>query len=463
MKVVALVDGEHYPSVIRWGLASARAAGYEVVAALSVGGLEKLHAGGRMDLGRTMVRSGGTDPAAALAAAIEELEPEAVLDLSDEPVLGYRERMGLIAVTLARGSAYIGPDFRFDPPIVEHPLPVPTLAVIGTGKRVAKTAMGGHAARLAAAEGFRPVVVAMGRGGPPAPVVAGPRDVTLEALMDRVDRGQHAASDYLEDALTAGVATVGARRCGGGMAGRPFVSNVAEAAAVAVDLGAGLVIMEGSGASVPTVPWDAGIIVIPDAVPAEYVSGYLGPLRVLLCDLAVLIIGGGSCPEPENLSTLVSRVRRLRADIRVAIAELQPVPLGDVKDKDVFLATTAPPEVVSRLVPHLEAAAGCTVVSVSTALSNREVLERDLASAPRFDVLLTELKAAAVDVAARRALERGAEVTFLDNRPVGIDGDGELDDLVRWALDLARERGGVRTSEPPAEPAIEADGQGERT
>jgi cyclic 2,3-diphosphoglycerate synthetase len=68
-------------------------------------------------------------------------------------------------------------------------------------------------------------------------------------------------------------------------------------------------------------------------------------------------------------------------------------------------------------------------------------LEADLASAPPFDVLLTELKAAAVDVAARRAIERGAEVVFVDNRPVSAGGDGELDQLLRETVGLAHERG----------------------
>jgi len=73
----------------------------------------------------------------------------------------------------------------------------------------------------------------MGRGGPPDPVVAGPEEVTVEALLRRVARAEHAASDFLEDALTAGVPTVGARRCGGGLPGAPFVTNVAQAAAMA--------------------------------------------------------------------------------------------------------------------------------------------------------------------------------------------------------------------------------------
>jgi cyclic 2,3-diphosphoglycerate synthetase len=274
--------------------------------------------------------------------------------------------------------------------------------------------------------------------------VAGPGDVALEALLARADRGEHAASDYLEDALTAGVPTVGARRCGGGLAGRPFATNVAAAAAQAVALGGNPVILEGSGASIPTVPWDAGVFVASAATPVEHVAGYLGPYRILLSDLAVLIIGGGSFSGPENLSTLESEVRRLRADIRLAVAELEPVPLADVRGKDAFFATTANRELAGRLAKQLEHSAGCRVVATSWRLADRAGLEEDLAVAPRFDVLLTELKAAAVDVAARRALERGADVVFVDNRPRAAGGDGDLDELIAEVLDLAKERAGDR-------------------
>jgi cyclic 2,3-diphosphoglycerate synthetase len=355
-------------------------------------------------------------------------------------VLGYDRRMEFAAVALARGVAYLGPDFRFDPPVVEAPLPVPTMAVIGTGKRVSKTAVGGHVARLSAADGGRPVIVAMGRGGPPEPVEAGPDDVTLQALLDRADRGEHAASDYLEDALTAGVPTIGARRCGGGLAGRPFVTNVAAAAARAVELGGDPVILEGSGASMPTVPWDAGILVAPASVPVHHLGGYLGPLRILLSDLAVFIMGVGPLTGADNLSTLIPVVRRLHERCRIALAELQPVPLADVRDKDAYLATTAPPDVAEHLARRLERTAGCRVVSVSPHLADRAALQRDLGAAPRFDVLLTELKAAAVDVAARVALDRGAEVVFVDNRPVAAGGDGDLDDLIRGVTSVARDR-----------------------
>jgi cyclic 2,3-diphosphoglycerate synthetase len=446
MKVIALVDGEHYPDVTRWGLEVAQAAGYRVLAALLVGGREKLPAGRTLDLGAVEVLQADRDPGRGLGGAIDRFAPEGILDLSDEPVLDYRRRLGLVAVALARGVPYIGPDFRFDPPVTEAPLAVPTLGVIGTGKRVAKTAVAGHAARLSAAAGEHPVIVAMGRGGPPDPVIAGPKDVELGALLARVDSGEHASSDYLEDALTAGVTTVGARRCGGGLAGRPFVTNVAQAAERAVEAGADLVILEGSGSSIPIVPWDAGALVMPASLPEEYLAGYLGPFRVLLSDLAVFIMGGGPLAGSNNLSSLVPLVRRLRADIRVAVAELQPVPLADVRGKDAFFATTAQQEVADHLSRQLERTAGCRVVKTSHRLADRAGLEADLASSPPFDVLLTELKAAAVDVAARRAIERGAEVVFVDNRPKATGGDGELDDLLKETVGLARSRAARRLS-----------------
>ena len=155
MKVLVLVDGEHYPPVTRWGIAAARAMGHEPLAALYVGGTEKIAAEGPSDLGLpTIVPGARHPPLEALGAALDDVRPDAVLDLSDEPVLGYRERMELAAVALARGVPYLGSDFRLDPPVWAAALPVPTLAVIGTGKRTGKTAVAGETARVAAKEGL---------------------------------------------------------------------------------------------------------------------------------------------------------------------------------------------------------------------------------------------------------------------------------------------------------------------
>jgi cyclic 2,3-diphosphoglycerate synthetase len=279
----------------------------------------------------------------------------------------------------------------------------------------------------------------MGRGGPPEPQIARAGTVTVERLLELVREGQHAASDYLEDAVTTGVTTIGARRAAGGLAGAPFVSNVRPAAELAARLGAGLVVLEGSGSAVPPLPWDAGILVVPASGPPEYLGGYLGPFRLLLSDLVVVTMAH-SPAGLENLPALRSHVQRLRDGARLVVTDFVPHPLGDVRGADVFFTTTASVPVAERQARHLEAVHGCRVVGVSARLADRAGLVEDLGGAEGYDVLLTELKAAAVDVACDRALATGARVVFCDNRAVVVDGDADLGELVEETIALAGRR-----------------------
>jgi cyclic 2,3-diphosphoglycerate synthase len=440
MRVLALVDGEHHPPVTRWGIQTARTMGHEIVAALVVGGGEKIGPAGVRDLGVPTLPSAASGPASSLAAAIERLRPEAVLDLSDEPVLGYRERMEMASVALVRGVPYLGADFRLDPPIHGPALGVPTIAVIGTGKRTGKTAIAAEVARVAVDRGLDPIIVAMGRGGPAEPQVAEAGSVTVERLLALVRRGEHAASDYLEDALMAGVTTIGARRAGGGIAGAPFASNVRAAAELAERRGASLVVLEGSGSSMPPLPWDAGILVVPAGVPPEYLGGYLGPLRLLLSDLVVLTMAGSPTDGPARLPVLRSLVQRIHGDAEFVVTDFQPVPMGEIRGRSVFFTTTAPGAVAEAQVRHLESAHGCRVVGWSARLADRARLAEDMDRAQDYDVLLTELKAAAVDVACQRALGRGAEVVFVHNRARALDEDVDLATEIAGAIALAVER-----------------------
>lgn len=440
MRVLVLVDGEHHPSVTRWALDAARRRGHEVVAGLLLGGTEKIGAG-RPDLGIPLEGSDG-DAIDSLRAAIRAHRPDAVLDLSDEPVLDARERLLLASVALAEGTAYLAADLRLDPPETGDPLPVPTLAVIGTGKRTGKTALAGEVARIAADSGHIPVLVAMGRGGPEEPVAVLPGEVDLEHLLGLAAAGEHAASDYLEDALTTGVPTVGTRRAGGGLAGAPYVSDVRRAGELAATMG-DLAILEGSGSAVPSVPWDSAVLVAPAGIRPELLVGYLGPYRLLRSDLLVLTMVGNPF-DPEGLPTLRSDIARIRADLRIVVVGFDPHPLGDVAGREVFFATTAAPGAAAGQAAALEARAGCRVVGWSARLGDREGLGRDLAEAAPYEVLCTEVKAAAVDVACRAALERGAEVVFVDNRPRVVEGDADLPTLLRETIDLAVERQGKR-------------------
>jgi cyclic 2,3-diphosphoglycerate synthetase len=439
-----LVDGEHYPPVTRWAIEVARTRGRDPVAALLVGGTEKIEPGAPPELG-IPVRVSGADRRAALEAAIVELAPEVIVDLSDEPVLGYRERMEVAAVALARGVPYEGADFRLDPP-PQAPAPedVPVLAVHGTGKRTGKTAIAGAVARLASRVGLDPIVVAMGRGGPDHPVIAEAGSVTLDVLRDLARAGDHAASDYLEDALTTGVTTIGARRAGGGLAGAPYASNVLEAMDLAAARRPGLLVLEGSGAALPPVAWDAGILVVPASCPPEYLAGYLGPYRLLRTDLAVVTMMDSPLAGHENLSALTVHLRHVLGGSRYVVTDFHPVPLRDVRGSDAFFATTAPEAVAAQQVQRLETVSGCHIVGWSARLADRAGLSEDLEAADGYDVLLTELKAAAIDIAAEAAIARGADVVFVDNRAEIVEGATDLDRALGEAMELATSRGRTR-------------------
>ena len=74
MRALAIVDGEHYAPVVRDALAELP---YEFVAAVLVGGTEKLRGG--EDYGVPLEDD--------VESAIAQRAPEVVVDLSDEPVV----------------------------------------------------------------------------------------------------------------------------------------------------------------------------------------------------------------------------------------------------------------------------------------------------------------------------------------------------------------------------------------
>ncbi|MHB0976659.1 MAG: 2,3-diphosphoglycerate synthetase [Candidatus Aquicultorales bacterium] len=438
------MDGEHYPPVVKDALESLeRDYGYEVVAAVFVGGSEKIIDRGSIDLGLPLYHEEG--PAAAMAAAIRELGPDTVIDLSDEPVLDYVKRMKLASLALALGVAYVGADFRFDPPYLEDVLTKPSLGIIGTGKRVGKTAVSGFACRTLQASGFAPVAIAMGRGGPPEPEVlrGGEIDLSSSMLLGFADEGKHAASDYFEDALTSRITTIGCRRCGGGLAGAPFVSNVAEGARTANVLEERFVVAEGSGATLPPIRVDGYILTVGAGQPLDYISGYFGTYRALISDLVVVTMCEEPFADPKKVDRIYSAVKAIKPEIRVINTVFEPKPLGPIRGRRLFVASTASPAIESKLRLQLEEA-GAEVVGMSFSLSNRAKLREELAAAERADTVLTELKAAAVDVVTREAAARGLDVVYLDNEPVAVGGDGELAGAVVALADLAVERFSTR-------------------
>jgi cyclic 2,3-diphosphoglycerate synthetase len=129
---------------------------------------------------------------------------------------------------------------------------------------------------------------------------------------------------------------------------------------------------------------------------------------VLVSDVVVLV-GGGEA----------GAIRALK-DVRVVEAELRLRPAAPLDGRRVAVFTTgdAPTE-------HLDA----DVVLVSRNLADRAKLREDLVRTDA-DVYLVEIKAAAIDVVAEAAAERGVDVVFADNEVIAPDLDETILELV---------------------------------
>ena len=307
MSALVLVDGEHYPPVTRWAIEVARQRGVDVVAAVLVGGAEKLGAGERPTSAsrsgggadRAEARGLGDRRAASRARARSVRRARPRLPRAD----GDRRRDPRQGASPTPGA-----DFRFDPPTgrVRRPWGFPRSPSSAPASAPARRRSRASSRGVPPQLGLAPIVVAMGRGGPAG--AAG-------------RRGGHGDARDAPGARPSGRA----RRVGlpGGRpdhrghdgrrpprrrrARRRSVRRATSREAVALAVGAspGLLILEGSGASIPPVAWDAGVLVVPADCPPEYLTGYLGPYRLLRADLGVVTMVGSPVLGPEALSQLI--------------------------------------------------------------------------------------------------------------------------------------------------------------
>jgi cyclic 2,3-diphosphoglycerate synthetase len=413
----------------------------DVVAAIFIGGTEKLRDVTPESISEKLgvpVYFGDDHhkiPYEMIVSVAVEKNADVVMDLSDEPVVDYSKRFKIASLVLEQGILYEGPDFQFSP-LSEHKiLEKPSVKILGTGKRIGKTAVSAYAARLIHANDYNPCVVAMGRGGPEEPeIVRGDQiDITPQYLMEQSEKGVHAASDHWEDALMSRILTIGCRRCGGGMVGQVFITNMKKGALMANQVDADMVIMEGSGAAIPPVVTDKHIVLVGANQPLINIEKFFGPFRIKLADLLVITM----CEEPmaseKKIKTIEKFINEINPRAMVIPTVFRPKPLDSVEGKRVLFATTAPDSVKDVLINHLEEKYQCTVVGTTPHLSNRPLLQKDIEKyIGEVDVMLTELKAAAVDVATKDALKAGLEVVYCDNIPIAIREEDDLDrDIIR--------------------------------
>lgn len=432
-KMVCLVDGEHYLPVTKSALDTLDSLEHnEVSAVIFIGGTEKLRETSEEVVVEKMGRPVhfGEDhhkiPYHLLGEVIEKYSADVVFDLSDEPIVDYSKRFKIASIVLEMGVTYEGPDFKFYPLTEHEVLKKPSLKILGTGKRIGKTAVSAYAARLIHKNKFNPCVVAMGRGGPEEPeIVRGDKiEITPQFLMEQSDKGVHAASDHWEDALMSRILTIGCRRCGGGMVGDVFLTNTKKGAQIANEVDADFVIMEGSGAAIPPIKTDKHIVLVGANQPLINIEKFFGPFRIKLADLVIITMCEMPLASPEKVESIQKFIKKINPKATVIPTVFRPKPLESIQDKKVLFATTAPDTVQNVLIDHLEHKYGCKVVGTTPHLSNRPLLQKDIEKhIGEADVMLTELKAAAVDVATKDALEAGLDVVYCDNIPQVLEGD----------------------------------------
>lgn len=438
-KMICLVDGEHYLPVTKSALDLLDSLEHnEIVAVIFIGGTEKLREASEEGISEKLERPVhfGEDhhkiPYKLIEQMIDEYDADVVMDLSDEPIVDYSKRFKIATTVLEKSIPYEGPDFKFDPLIEYDVLKKPSLKILGTGKRIGKTAVSAYAARLIHNKKYNPCIVAMGRGGPEKPeIVRGDLiKITPEYLMEQSDKGVHAASDHWEDALMSRILTIGCRRCGGGMVGDVLITNMKRGAELANGVDADFVIMEGSGAAIPPVKTSRHVVLVGANQPIYNLEGFFGPFRIKMADLVIITMCEEPMASPDKVKRIEKFIRDINPEAEVISTVFRPKPLEDIKNKNILFATTAPDSIKDVLVNYLEENYGCKVVGTTSHLSNRPLLQKDIEKhINEADIMLTELKAAAVDVATKDALKAGLGVVYCDNIPMVCGGQEEQKEL----------------------------------
>ena len=193
----------------------------------------------------------------------------------------------------------------------------------------------------------------------------------------------------------------------------------------------------------PPIAVDAWAIAVGAGQPLEYITGYMGPYRIRKSDLCVMTMCEEPMADERKIAEMTECIRALNPSAKVVKTVFRSKPLGDVRNERVLFTTTAPEAAGEKIRRSLEGRFGCEVVAISHHLSNRPKLREDIAEAiekNKPSVLLTELKAAAVDVSTALGVEAGLRVVYADNVLEELDGESSLAEEIVALAESAVER-----------------------
>jgi cyclic 2,3-diphosphoglycerate synthetase len=135
--------------------------------------------------------------------------------------------------------------------------------------------------------------------------------------------------------------------------------------------------------------------------------------------------------SPERIAAVRAAIAAVDPEVPVVATVMRPRPVEPVAGRRVAFFSTAPAAIAERLREHLTREHGADVVLVSTSLARRSELRAELAfrAAREAETYLVEIKAAAVDVVAEAAAERGIPLVLADNEVIPLPGEADLDAL----------------------------------
>jgi cyclic 2,3-diphosphoglycerate synthetase len=161
-------------------------------------------------------------------------------------------------------------------------------------------------------------------------------------------------------------------------------------------------------------------------------------------DAVVLTMAEEPLASAEKVRTLLERVGEVKPGITAVPVVLRPRPSEEVAGRKVAFFSTAPAVQETTLRRFLEERWGCRVELFSPNLADRAALRADF-ERPEMtgvELVLTEIKAAAIDVVAEMAEARGLPVVPVDNLPLEVAPalPGRLAEVVRELAERAEER-----------------------